>query len=46
MKTTENHSNQKTVLVVDDDPSIMKFVSDILSQSSYNVLTAVDAQVV
>lgn len=44
MKTTENHSNQKTILVVDDDPIIMKLVSDILSKSSYNVLTAVNGQ--
>jgi DNA-binding response OmpR family regulator len=32
--------NQKTILVVDDDPGILKFVSELLVASDYRVLTA------
>lgn len=31
---------QITILVVDDDPDILKFVSSLLDSSEYNVLTA------
>ncbi len=30
----------KTILVVDDNPEILAFVADILSRSSYRILTA------
>ena len=33
-------NDQKTILVVDDDESILKFVSELLSEGRYNVLTA------
>jgi CheY-like chemotaxis protein len=32
--------NRKTILVVDDDPNILKFVSSLLVDSDYHVLTA------
>ena len=32
--------NQRTILVVDDDPVILKFVSRLLIDSDYHVLTA------
>jgi len=33
-------NDQKTILVVDDDEGILKFVSELLSDGRYNVLTA------
>ena len=36
------NSTPKTVLVVDDDAAILSFVSRLLTQSKYNVLTATD----
>jgi CheY-like chemotaxis protein len=33
-------NDQKTILVVDDDAVILKFVSELLGDGSYNVLTA------
>jgi CheY-like chemotaxis protein len=36
----EFQSVQKTVLVVDDDPATLKFISELLANGSYNVLTA------
>jgi DNA-binding NtrC family response regulator len=33
-------NTQKTILVTDDDPAVLKFVSGILVQNNYNVLTA------
>jgi CheY-like chemotaxis protein len=38
MSPLEQH--QKTILVVDDDPSILKFVSRLLAEGDYHVLTA------
>jgi two-component system cell cycle sensor histidine kinase/response regulator CckA len=32
--------NQRTILVVDDDPGILKFVSELLVDADYRVLTA------
>jgi CheY-like chemotaxis protein len=37
-------NDQKTILVVDDDPAILKFVSEFLAQGAYNVLTANNGQ--
>lgn len=34
-------NGQKTILVVDDDGVILSFVSALLADSSYNVLTAI-----
>jgi CheY-like chemotaxis protein len=35
-------SDQKTILVVDDDKTILRFVSNLLRQGGHNVLAAVD----
>jgi CheY-like chemotaxis protein len=35
---------QKTILVVDDNPEILKFVSELLAASVFKVLTAVNGQ--
>ena len=40
MESSQKHTDQKTILVVDDDPIIVKFVSNVLSKRSYHVLTA------
>jgi two-component system, cell cycle sensor histidine kinase and response regulator CckA len=32
--------NQKTILVVDDDAAVLKFVGELLVKCNYNVLTA------
>jgi CheY-like chemotaxis protein len=32
--------HQKTILVVDDDPVILKYVSDMLADGNWNILTA------
>ncbi|MEO8128777.1 MAG: response regulator, partial [Bryobacteraceae bacterium] len=40
MPSTAELNKQKTILVVDDDQSIMKFVAGLLAKSGYNVLTA------
>jgi two-component system, cell cycle sensor histidine kinase and response regulator CckA len=37
--------DQKTILVVDDEPSILKYVSGFLRAGKYNVLTATSAEV-
>jgi two-component system cell cycle sensor histidine kinase/response regulator CckA len=37
---TGAQDNQRTILVVDDDPAILKFVSDLLTETGYHVLTA------
>jgi DNA-binding NtrC family response regulator len=37
----QNPENKKTILVVDDDPKILAFVAEMLSEDiNYNVLTA------
>jgi DNA-binding response OmpR family regulator len=38
--TPAPQNGQKTILVVDDDATILQFVSEILHQSPYKVLTA------
>ena len=43
-QTPVPHNDRKTILVVDDDPDILKFVSEFLAQDSYNVLTANNGQ--
>jgi CheY-like chemotaxis protein len=35
-----SRNDQKTILVVDDDPFVLKFVSELLGDGRYNVLTA------
>jgi two-component system, cell cycle sensor histidine kinase and response regulator CckA len=35
---------QKTILVVDDDPTILTFVSELLSNGGHNILVAVDGR--
>jgi DNA-binding NtrC family response regulator len=32
--------NRKTILVVDGDPAVLRFVSELLVEGNYNVLTA------
>jgi DNA-binding NtrC family response regulator len=39
-KSSAPQRDQKTILVVDDDPGILKCVSAILADRNYNVLTA------
>jgi len=39
-QTPEPENNRKTILVVDDDPSILRCVSEILADNNFNVLTA------
>ena len=39
-KSARSPNDQETILVVDDDPVILKFVSELLSAGRYNVLTA------
>ena len=43
-QTTELESTQKTILVVDDNPEVLKFVSGFLADSAYNILTATNGQ--
>jgi DNA-binding response OmpR family regulator len=38
MSAIEQH--QRTILVVDDDPAILKYVSGVLADADYRVLTA------
>ena len=38
------NDGQKTILVVDDDPAILQFVSTLLVPGNYNVLTAPTGQ--
>ena len=37
--------NQRTILVVDDDPAILKFVSGLLAAADYHVLTAISGEI-
>ena len=39
-QTFEPQTDRKTILVVDDDPGILKCVSEILADHNYDVLTA------
>jgi|SRR5579872_1317892 len=41
---TGAQENQKTILVVDDDPGILNFVSSLLVDSDYKVLTATSGE--
>jgi two-component system, cell cycle sensor histidine kinase and response regulator CckA len=38
-KTPAVESTRKTVMVVDDEPSVLRFVSGLLSAANYNILT-------
>jgi two-component system, cell cycle sensor histidine kinase and response regulator CckA len=38
--TFEPNNNPKTILVVDDDPDVLEFVSGILNEGRYKILTA------
>lgn len=38
------NNDQKTILVVDDDPVILQFVSTLLVPGNYNILTAPNGQ--
>lgn len=40
--TTNHASSRQTILVVDDDPTILGSVDDLLTVSGYQVLTATD----
>ena len=44
MEQTPELGAQKTILVVDDNPEILKFVSEFLAASVFNVLTAANGQ--
>jgi two-component system, cell cycle sensor histidine kinase and response regulator CckA len=39
-QTAESKTDSKTILVVDDDEAILKFISGFLPQSGFNVLVA------
>jgi two-component system cell cycle sensor histidine kinase/response regulator CckA len=39
-QTAAPENNKKTVLVVDDDPSILAVVSELLGDDTYNILTS------
>jgi len=43
-QTHDLGSTQKTILVVDDNPEILQFVSEFLAASVFNVLTATNGQ--
>jgi CheY-like chemotaxis protein len=44
MEQTPDRGAQKTILVVDDNPENLQFVSKFLASSAFNVLTAANGQ--
>ena len=38
----EAHSSRKTILVVDDDPGVLEYASNVLEDCGYAVVTAAD----
>jgi FixJ family two-component response regulator len=39
VQTPESQADQKTIFIVDDDPAILKCVSEILADSDYDIQT-------
>lgn len=39
VETPESHHDQKTIFIVDDDPDILRCVSDILADKNYDLQT-------